>query len=203
MSRLGKNPVQLPEGVKAEFSSGVLKVFGSVGSISRIINEKMIIEITDSSISVKPISSTRQCNMLHGLTRGLIVNMVEGVSNGFKKELKMVGLGYKSAIKSNNELELSVGFSHLVSLGIPSCVKLSVAVDTDKNTIISIFGVDKSEVGAFAAKIRDIKRPEPYKGFGIRYTKSEISADGRTFVYTDEKIIRKSGKAAAASGGKK
>jgi large subunit ribosomal protein L6 len=187
MSRLGKKPIQIPENVKAEFKNGVLGVIGPGGSLSQIINNKINIKICKDSILVETFAESREHNMLHGLTRGLVVNMLEGVTKGFKKELEVVGLGYKANIDSENKLVLAVGFSHLVNLKIPSTVKLATILTADKNTIITITGIDKYEVGAFAAKIRDVKPPEPYKGFGIRYL--------------GEKIIRKSGKAAA--GGKK
>ncbi|MDR3256481.1 MAG: 50S ribosomal protein L6 [Endomicrobium sp.] len=188
MSRLGKKPVQVPEKVKAEFKNGVLDISGPGGKLSQIIDEKINIKIDKDSIFVEALGNSRQHNMLHGLTRGLIVNMVEGVTKGFKKELEAIGLGYKANIEGGKKLILTVGFSHLVNLSIPSTVKITAALTPDKNTLITITGIDKYEVGAFAAQIRAVKPPEPYKGFGIRYL--------------GEKIIRKAGKAAAGSGKK-
>ncbi|MDR1434125.1 50S ribosomal protein L6 [Candidatus Endomicrobiellum devescovinae] len=188
MSRLGKKPVHMPEKVKAEFNNGVLGITGPGGKLLQVIDNKINIKIDKDSILVEALGESREHNMLHGLTRGLVVNMIEGVTSGFKKELEAIGLGYKVSIEGGKKLVLSVGFSHLVNLNIPSTVKVTAALTPDKNTLITITGIDKYEVGAFAAKIRAVKPPEPYKGFGIRYL--------------GEKIIRKAGKAAAGSGKK-
>jgi large subunit ribosomal protein L6 len=187
MSRLGKRPVYIPEKVKAEFKNGVLEITGPGGKISQAINNKINIKIEKDNILVETLGQTREHNMFHGLIRGLVVNMVEGVTKGFKKELEAIGLGFKVNIEGGKKLVLAVGFSHLVDLEIPSTVKVTATLTPDKNTLITITGIDKYEVGAFAAKVRAVKPPEPYKGFGIRYL--------------GEKIIRKAGK--AASGGKK
>ncbi|AKL98686.1 50S ribosomal protein L6 [Endomicrobium proavitum] len=202
MSRLGKKPVQLPEKVKAEFKNGVLEVTGPLGKLSQTIDKKIAVKTDAGSLLVEALGNSREHNMLHGLYRGLALNMVEGVTNGYKKELKAIGLGYKASIEGGKKLVLTVGFSHLVNLEIPATVKVTAVLDADKNTIITVTGTDKNEVGAFAAKIKAVKPPEPYKGFGIRYTKSTASADGKSVVYTDEHIIRKAGKAAAGSGKK-
>jgi large subunit ribosomal protein L6 len=201
MSRLGKKPVQLPEKVKAEFKNGLLEITGPGGKLSQQIDKRMSIKADKESILVEPLGNTREHNMLHGLYRGLVVNMIEGVTKGFKKELKAVGLGYKANIEGGKNLVLTVGFSHSVSVPIPQTVKVVSVLDADKNTIITVTGADKQEVGAFAARVKAVKPPEPYKGFGIRYTTSFLSADGKATVYDDEHIIRKAGKAAA--GGKK
>jgi large subunit ribosomal protein L6 len=188
MSRLGKKPVQIPEKTKAEFKNSVLEITGPAGKLSQVINNKVNIKVDKDSILVEALGETREHNMVHGLTRGLVVNMIEGVTKGFKKELESIGLGYKANVEGGKKLVLAVGFSHLVNLPIPSTVKVIAALTPDKNTLITVTGIDKYEVGAFAAKIRAVKPPEPYKGFGIRYL--------------GEKIIRKAGKAAAGSGKK-
>ncbi|GHT42990.1 50S ribosomal protein L6 [Endomicrobiia bacterium] len=187
MSRLGKKPVQVSENVNAEFKNRVLEVMGRGGKLSQVVDDRINLKIDKDNIFVEALEESRECNMLHGLIRGLVVNMVEGVTKGFKKELEAIGLGYKANIDGGNKLILAVGFSHLVNLTIPSTVKVAVTITQDKNTLIVVTGADKYEVGAFAAQIRAVKSPEPYKGFGIRYL--------------GEKIIRKAGKAAA--GGKK
>jgi large subunit ribosomal protein L6 len=174
----------VPEKVKAEFKNGILEIAGPSGKLSRVIDDKINIKIDKDDILVETLGSTRQHNMLHGLTRGLIVNMIEGVIKGFKKELEVIGLGYKANIEGGKKLILAVGFSHLVNLTIPSTVKVTAVLNQDKNTLITVTGIDKYEVGAFSAQIRAVKPPEPYKGFGIRYL--------------GEKIIRKAGKAAAS-----
>jgi large subunit ribosomal protein L6 len=182
MSRLGKKPVEIPEKVKVEFKNSLLEIKGPYGELSKVINKEINIRIIDRSIYVEALEKSRRHNMLHGLIRGLVVNMIEGVTKGFKKELEVVGLGYKANIENENKLVLSVGFSHLISLSIPITVKVVSVLTPNKNTLITITGIDKYEVGAFAANIRAIKPPEPYKGFGIRYL--------------GEKIIRKAGKTA-------
>jgi len=202
MSRLGKKPVQLPEKVKAEFKNGVLEITGPLGKLTQKMDKKIGVKVDNNSLLVEALGNSREHNMLHGLYRGLVVNMVEGVTKGYKKELKGIGLGYKANIEGGKNLVLTVGFSHLVNLEIPSTVKVTAVLDADKNTIITVTGIDKSEVGAFAAKVRAVKPPEPYKGFGIRYTKSAMSADGKNVIYTDEHIIRKAGKAAAGAAKK-
>jgi large subunit ribosomal protein L6 len=183
MSRLGKKPVLIPENVNAEFKNGMLKVTGPGGELLQAIDSKINLKVAKDNILVEALGKSRQHNMFHGLIRGLIVNMVEGVTRGFKKELEAIGLGYKASIEGGNKLVLAVGFSHLVNLAIPSTVKVAVAITPDRNNLITVTGADKYEVGAFAAQVRAVKPPEPYKGFGIRYL--------------GEKIIRKAGKAAA------
>jgi len=188
MSRLGKKPIYISEKVKAEFKNGILELAGPGGKLSQAIDKGLDIKINKDNLVVEALENSRRCNMLHGLTRGLIVNMIEGITKGFKKELEVVGLGYKASIESGKNLVLAVGFSHLVTIPIPCTVKVTSTLTQDKNTLISVTGIDKYEVGAFAAKIRAVKPPEPYKGFGIKYL--------------GERIIRKAGKAAASAGKK-
>ncbi|GMO52744.1 MAG: 50S ribosomal protein L6 [Candidatus Endomicrobiellum trichonymphae] len=188
MSRLGEKPVYMPERVKAEFKKGILEVTGPGGKLSQVIDKKMNVKVDKSTILVEALGDSRRHNMLHGLTRGLVVNMVEGVTKGFKKELEIIGLGYKANVESGKNLIMAVGFSHLVTIPIPCTVKASVLLTPDKNTLITVTGIDKYEVGAFAARIRAVKPAEPYKGFGIKYS--------------GENIIRKAGKAAAGAGKK-
>ncbi|GMO67370.1 MAG: 50S ribosomal protein L6 [Endomicrobiia bacterium] len=188
MSRLGKKPINIPENVKVEFKDKVLEVTGPGGKLSRIIDKSVNVKINEDNLILEALGSSREHNMLHGLMRGLVVNMIEGVTNGFKKQLEMIGLGYKASIEDGRNLVLVVGFSHLVTIPIPNTVKIASTLMADKNTLITVAGIDKCEVGAFAAKIRAVKPPEPYKGFGIKYL--------------DERIVRKAGKAAAGSGKK-
>jgi large subunit ribosomal protein L6 len=183
MSRLGKKPVEIPEKVSVEFKNGLLGIRGPCGELSKVINKEINIRLIDGYIYVEALGKSRRHNMLHGLIRGLVVNMTEGVTNGFKKELEVVGLGYRASVDNESKLVLSVGFSHLVNISIPATVKVISVLTPNKNTLITITGIDKYEVGAFAASVRAVKPPEPYKGFGIRYI--------------GEKIIRKAGKAAA------
>lgn len=188
MSRLGKKPVQIPEKVKAEFKNGVLEITGPGGKLNQVIDRKINIKVDNGSLLIEQLGNSREHNMLQGLYRGLVVNMIEGVTSGFKKELEMSGLGYKANIEGGKNLVMAVGFSHNVILEIPSTVKVTAALTPDKNTLVTVTGIDKYEVGAFAAKVRAVKPSEPYKGYGIKYV--------------GEHIIRKAGKAAAGSGKK-
>jgi large subunit ribosomal protein L6 len=188
MSRLSKKPICVPEKVKVEFKDGMLEISGPGGKLSQAVDREIDVKIGRDNLLVESLGSSRRHDMLRGLTRGLVVNMIEGVTKGFKKELEIVGLGYKTSVENGKNLVMAVGFSHLVTLPIPSVVKVNVVLTPDKNTLVSVTGIDKYEVGAFAARIRAVKPPEPYKGFGIRYS--------------GEKVIRKAGKSAAGSGKK-
>jgi large subunit ribosomal protein L6 len=178
----------MPEKVKAEFKEGILEVTGPCGKLLQVIDKKINVKIDKNTIFVEALGDSRQHNMLHGLTRGLVVNMVEGVTRGFKKELEIIGLGYKANVESEKNLVMAVGFSHLITLPVPCTVKVDIFLTPDKNTLITVTGIDKYEVGAFAARIRAVKPAEPYKGFGIKYA--------------GEKIIRKAGKATASASKK-
>ncbi len=187
MSRLGRKPITIPEKVKAEFKNGVLEISGSTGKLFQKIDEKILVKLDKGSITLEKADESREVNMLQGLTRGLICNMIEGVITGYKKELELNGLGFKAALEGK-KLVLTVGFSHIVTKEVPSDIKVVVGATADKIPTLTVTGINKQVVGAFAAEVRAVKPPEPYKGFGIRYA--------------GEKIIRKAGKAAAASAKK-
>jgi large subunit ribosomal protein L6 len=189
MSRLGKKPIEIPERVNVKFKDRILEVSGPGGKLLQVIDDKMDVKFGKDCILVEALGYSRQHSMLHGLTRGLICNMVEGVTTGFRKELEIIGLGYKANVEDEKKIILAVGFSHLVTLSIPPTVKVATILTPGKNTLITVTGISKYEVGAFAAQIRAVKPPEPYKGFGIRY------------LY--EKVIRKTGKAVSGGAGKK
>jgi large subunit ribosomal protein L6 len=178
----------MPEKVKAEFKEGMLEVTGPCGRLLQAIDKRMSVKVDKNTIFVEALGDSRWHNMLHGLIRGLVANMVEGVTKGFKKELEIIGLGYKANVENGKNFVMAIGFSHLVTLPIPCTVKVNALLTPDKTTLITITGIDKYEVGAFAARIRAVKPAEPYKGFGIRYA--------------GEKIIRKAGKATASAGKK-
>lgn len=184
MSRLGKKPITIPEKVKVEFKNGILEVSGANGKLSQPISEEIDVKIEKTSVTLEQKQQSRQANMLQGLTRGLICNMIEGVTNGYKKELELNGLGFK-AVMSGKQITLTVGYSHTVTVEIPEGIKVVIGMTQDKIPTLTITGCDKQKVGAFAAQVRAVKPPEPYKGFGIKYV--------------GEKIIRKAGKAAAGS----
>ena len=178
MSRVGKAPITIPDGLSVEISDDMIKVSGKQGELTQQIPEGIDIQVEDSVITVERADDSRQQRSLHGLARALVNNMVEGVSNGFMKELNIVGVGYRAQPKGTNALELALGFSHPVQVEAPE----GVTFDVPEPTIIKVSGIDKQLVGQVAADIRALKKPEPYKGKGIRYV--------------DEYVIRKAGKAA-------
>jgi large subunit ribosomal protein L6 len=193
MSRVGKKPVILPAGVKAEKSRGAgsgsagdltLTVTGPKGALTLAIHPKVSIEISEKEIlvDVKGKENKRE-KALWGLFRALIQNVVEGVTKGFEKKLEVVGVGFKVAA-TPAKITMALGFSHPVEVDIPKGITVAV----DKNTI-TITGADKQQVGQFTAEIRELKKPEPYKGKGIKYS--------------DEVVIRKAGKVVKVVGGGK
>lgn len=181
---LGKKPITVPEKVKVEFKNGVLEVSGPNGKLSQVIADEIDVKIEKTAIILGQKVESKQANMMQGLMRGLVCNMIEGVTTGYKKELELDGLGYK-AVMSGKMITLTVGYSHTVTLEIPEEIKVTVGMTQDKVPTLTIAGADKQKVGAFASQVRAVKPPEPYKGFGIKYV--------------GEKIIRKAGKAAAGS----
>jgi len=169
LSRIGKLPISIPEKVEITLKDNHLTCKGPLGELSRELNPEMNIQIEDSRILVTRPSESKGHRALHGLTRSLIANMVEGVSTGFTKKLEIIGVGYKAEMKENNLL-LTVGYSHPIIMSFPETIKTSVPVPTE----ILIQGADKELVGMIAAKIRGFKKPEPYKGKGIRYSSEHV-----------------------------
>ncbi len=183
MSRIGKQPVPLLNNV--EFNIGadnVVTVKGDKGSSTLKIHPDILVELNDSEIVVTRPSDTKEHKSLHGLYRSLINNMVEGVTNGYKKQLEIIGVGYR-ATYTNGVLELNLGYSHPIYFVPPEGIEIEIDTKSRKNAIINISGINKELVGQVAAKIRALRKPEPYKGKGVRYL--------------DEKIRRKAGKSAA------
>ncbi|HBU69784.1 MAG TPA: 50S ribosomal protein L6 [Elusimicrobia bacterium] len=178
MSRLGKKPLPIPEKVKAEFKNQKLELTGPAGKLSLDVNPRLDIKIESGNITIIAKENNKETDMVHGLARGVIKNGLEGVTKGFKKDLEIQGLGFKAALEGKN-LTLQLGYSHSIVFQVPEGVKIVV----DKQTMLSISGVDKMLVGETAARIRSMKKPEPYGGTGVRYV--------------GEHIIRKAGKAAA------
>ncbi len=176
MSRIGKKAVEIPKEVKVDFKDGIFTSSGPLGKVSKKIPEGIILEMKDSAVSVKLKDDNPEYEKFSGLTRTLIANSVAGVVKGFEKELEIIGVGYRAEIKNKN-LVLNLGFSHQVNFEIPEGIKIAV----EKNTLLKISGFDKELVGLVAARIRELKKPEPYKGKGIKYS--------------DEIIKRKVGKA--------
>ena len=176
MSRIGKLPISIPSGVKVTLDGNTMTVNGPKGTLSQKLHERMAIAVETDQITVTRPSDDKQDGALHGLTRSLINNMVVGVTTGFQKDLEINGVGYRAEI-AGQVLTLSLGYSHPVVYTLPD----GISVEVEKQTKLSVKGIDKQLVGSAAAKIRSFRKPEPYKGKGIKYA--------------DEHIVRKAGKA--------
>jgi large subunit ribosomal protein L6 len=177
MSRIGKKPVQLPDKVQLSIKGDVISVKGPKGNLERLLHPAIEIEINDKVVNVKTDTGDKKKVALQGLFRSLVANMVTGVTQGYEKKLILSGIGYR-AETSAKSLILNIGFSNPVDFVIPDGIQASV----DKNTEITLSGINKELLGQVAANIRDLRPPEPYKGKGI--------------MYADERIIRKAGKTA-------
>ncbi len=169
MSRIGKAPITIPEGVKVAFEPPKLSVEGPKGALFLDITEWVTLEVDSSQIRVLALSQHRKSRSLHGLTRTLIQNMVTGVTAGFTKSLEIVGVGYR-AEADKDKLTLNVGYSTPVVMEVPE----GLSVEVERNTIIHVRGIDKQRVGELAARIRRVRKPEPYRGKGIRYLGEQI-----------------------------
>jgi len=163
MSRVGKNPILIPENVEVKIEGQRVIIKGPKGELSREIRPEIKVEVKGNQILVLPQKETKQTKAFWGLTRTLLANMVKGVTEGYEKKLEIEGLGFKALIEGEN-LKLLVGFSHPVEIKVPQDIKFLV----EKN-VITVSGIDKEKVGILAATIRKVKPPEPYKGKGIRY----------------------------------
>lgn len=164
MSRVGKKPIELPQGVSLTNNNNTVTVKGPKGELTRTFNQDMDIKVEENVVTITRPSDAKEHRALHGTTRAVIANMVEGVSNGFQRNLELIGVGYR-AQKQGNKLVLNVGYSHPVEIEPEAGLEIEVPAATK----ISIKGTDKERVGALAANIRDVRPPEPYKGKGIRY----------------------------------
>ncbi len=182
MSRIGNKTVAIPSGVTVELKKDVVHVKGSKGELTYVLLPEITVLIEGSVVSVKRKNDSKDARARHGLTRALVANMIKGVSDGYQKELEIIGVGYKANIKSKTLLQLSLGYSHPIDFKIPT--NIEVAQDEKNKNILRIRGADRQLVGQVAAQIRELRPPEPYKGKGIRYT--------------DEHVRRKVGKAATA-----
>ncbi|MFW5972065.1 MAG: 50S ribosomal protein L6 [Bacillota bacterium] len=169
MSRIGKLPVEIPEKVDVKLSENTITVKGPKGELIQEYNSLINIEVSENEILVTRKGDTREERSLHGLTRSLIESMVVGVTDGFEKKLEMVGVGYNAKVQGKN-LVLEVGYSHPVTIEPEGDVEFEV----EKNTNITVKGINKQIVGAMAAKIRGVREPEPYKGKGIKYADEHI-----------------------------
>src|SRR5271157_2089694 len=175
MSRIGKKPVAVPAGVTAKVEGQKVAVKGAKGELFFVVPDDVNVELNDNQIKVDPRNETKRACALWGTSRAQINNLIIGVSAGFEKKLEITGVGYKAAV-AGKTLQLSLGYSHDLTYAIPS----GITIVTPKPTEISISGIDKRQVGQVAAEIRELRKPEPYKGKGVKYA--------------DEFIFRKEGK---------
>ncbi len=183
MSRIGKAPIAIPAGVTVEVKDHVVTVKGKNGSLEQVVNPDINVTVEDGHVHVTRPSDDREHRALHGLYRALIHNMVVGVSEGYRKEMELVGVGYR-ATANGQVLELSLGFSHAIYIKLPPEVKVEAKTERNKNPLIILTSDDKQLLGQVCAKIRSLRKPEPYKGKGIKFV--------------GEVIRRKSGKSAGA-----
>lgn len=168
MSRIGKAPITIAKGVEVSFAGGVLTVKGPKGELKQDIDPLISIEIADGVVTLSRTSDHRDARSKHGLYRSLIDNMIVGVSTGWKKNLEMIGVGYR-AKATGQQLELTLGFSHPIVFELPKEVKVSAKAEKGENPSIELESFDKQLIGQVAAKIRSLRAPEPYKGKGVRY----------------------------------
>jgi large subunit ribosomal protein L6 len=174
MSRIGKLPVNLPKGVTINVSdSNEISVKGPLGELKQRIDKDLKVEMVDNTIVLSRPSESKSHKSLHGLSRALIANMVVGVSTGFKKELELVGVGYRAEAKGQ-QLEMSLGYSHEIILQVPDEVKVETKTERRSNPVITLTCIDKQLIGHVAAKIRSLRPPEPYKGKGIKFVGEQL-----------------------------
>ncbi len=184
MSRIGKNPIVIPQGVEVSVTpENEVKVKGPKGELSEHVYKELKVNVNDGEIVIERSTEQKEHKAMHGLYRTLVTNMVVGVSEGYKKQLELVGVGYKATV-SGKILELSLGYSHDIFFVLPEGVKAEAATEKGKNPTITLESIDKQLIGQVAAKIKSLRKVEPYKGKGIRFV--------------GEYIRRKAGKAAAA-----
>ena len=172
MSRIGKSPIAIPDGVTVEIEGNVVTVKGKLGELSQNINE-IAIKNEDGILTLERPSETKDHKAKHGLYRALLNNMMIGVSKGWSKELELVGVGYRAS-NQGQKLDLALGFSHNIVLNIASEVKIETVSEKGKNPIIKLTSLDKQLVGQVAAKIRSFRRPEPYKGKGVKFVGEQL-----------------------------
>ena len=178
MSRIGRSPIPVPSGVEVAVADGHVTVKGPQGTLERDLPGEITVRQEDGTLLVERPNDERHNRALHGLTRSLVANMVTGVTAGFSKELEIVGVGYRATPRGPDQIELALGFSHPVTVDAPG----GIAFEVPQPTRIIVRGIDKELVGQVAANIRKIRKPEPYKGKGVRYA--------------GERVLRKAGKAA-------
>ena len=183
MSRIGKLPIAIPAGVTVTLKDDVVTVKGPKGELSQYVNPLITVTVSDNEVVVSRSSDEKQERAFHGLYRALINNMIVGVSEGYKKELELVGVGYRVS-NTGNVMELALGFTHPIFMVLPAEIKVETKTERNKNPLITLESCDKQLLGAVCAKIRSFRKPEPYKGKGVKFV--------------GEVIRRKSGKSAGA-----
>jgi large subunit ribosomal protein L6 len=181
MSRIGKKPITIPAGVTVSVKDAVVTVKGPKGTLTQEVDRDIIVEVEGSEVNVKRPTEQIRHRAMHGLYRSLIANLVKGVTEGYKKELELVGVGFKAA-NTGNVLDLALGYSHNIIFEIPKELTVTTTTEKGQNPKIFLESADKQLIGQVAAKIRGLRKPEPYKGKGVRYS--------------DEVVRRKAGKAA-------
>ena len=181
MSRIGKKPITIPAGVTVSVKDAVVTVKGPKGTLTQDVDRDIIVEVEGNEVNVKRPTEQIRHRAMHGLYRSLIANLVNGVTEGYKKELELVGVGFKAA-NTGNILDLALGYSHNIIFEIPKELTISTTTEKGQNPKIFLESADKQLIGQVAAKIRGLRKPEPYKGKGVRYS--------------DEVVRRKAGKAA-------
>jgi len=183
MSRVGNNPISLSEGTLVSFADGMITVKGKLGELSQKIDSSISISVNENEVVLARNSEDKQIRSYHGLYRSLIANMVEGVEKGYEKKLELVGVGYRAS-NQGQKLDIHAGYSHNIVFEIPEEVKVSTVSEKGQPPVVILNSIDKQLIGAVAAKIRSFRKPEPYKGKGIKYM--------------GEYIRRKAGKTAAS-----
>jgi large subunit ribosomal protein L6 len=169
MSRIGKAPIPIPDGVSVDPDGDLVRVKGPKGTLTERLPASISLRVEDSQVILERPDDRRENRAFHGLARALVANMVKGVTTPFAKELEIRGVGYRAEVDAKS-LKLAVGFSHPVDVPIPDGIKVSV----DRNVIVRIEGIDRAKVGQFAADVRSVRPPEPYKGKGIRYLEEQV-----------------------------
>ncbi|HEX3294077.1 MAG TPA: 50S ribosomal protein L6 [Solirubrobacterales bacterium] len=170
MSRIGRKPIEIPDGVEIDVKPGAVSVKGPKGALEQSVNREMTVAIDDGTLTVSRHTDRGDHRALHGLTRSLIANMVEGVTNGFERRLEIQGVGYRANLRGKN-LEMALGYSHPVSIEAPEGIEFEVPQPTE----VIVRGIDKQLVGETAARIRKSRPPEPYKGKGVRYRGEHVA----------------------------
>lgn len=182
MSRIGKQPVTIPSGVTVSVANdNTVTVKGPKGQLKEVLDRDITLEVKDGQVQISRPTDQIRHRALHGLYRSLVANMVQGVTEGYKKELELVGVGFKAA-NQGNVLDLSLGYSHNILFAVPSELKVATVTEKGQNPRIMLEGIDKQLIGQVAAKLRSLRKPEPYKGKGVRYK--------------DEVVRKKAGKSA-------